>query len=116
MIIAKKDFLITLVDHLIKKFNLEGLPQDELQKDTLITAMDSMLASHMNKMKEAELMDPEGNINYEKLEASLKNFFQLVPQLNFPISTLTITVTAKDVYLFLEDLKSKAVIDVLPNE
>lgn len=116
MIITKKDFLITLVDHLIKKFNLESLPQDELQKDTLITAMDSMLTSHMKKMQESNIMDSKGNIYYEKLETSLKNFFQLVPQLNFPISALTISITARDIYLFLDDLKSKAVTDVLPNE
>lgn len=106
MKINKFDFLKLVGKHLSRKF---GSPSADLVM--LATSLMPMFNAHTPKMMLAGILDEDNRINVEVLEQKLIELFNITPLFNVPLGTNKVTITKRDIELFLEDLKKYAEVE-----
>ena len=70
-----------------------------------------MLNMYSHKLMESNIMDSNGSIHIETLEKEVNDFFLMVPTINIPLGSSSLTITKEDVNKFITELFSKGDIE-----
>ena len=103
MKINKFNFLKVLAKHLITK---TSGPSSAFQVDLnlMATSLAPMFNTYAYKLKASNIMDEDNRIYIEGLQEKAEEFFSMVPAINFPFNSSTLTITKKDVDEFIKEL------------
>lgn len=109
MKISKYNFLKLIVKHFSLKLGREVSSETELS--LLVNSLIPAFNNYVPHMKRNNIITESEEINIDKLSDALDQFFTTVPILNIPFGGLTISITKKDIEVFLKDLRKHGIID-----
>lgn len=106
MKINKFDFLKLVGKHLSRKL---GNPSADLVM--MATSLMPMFNQQVPRMISAGIIDSDNRIDVDTLEQKLVELFNITPIFNVPLGPSKVSITKRDIELFLEDLKKYAEVD-----
>lgn len=101
MKISKFKFLRLFAKHFAKKLSIASL--DESQLNVLAVSLNPAFSQYFSLMEVNGLMK-DSCIDVELLDQKTKEFFLVVPVLNFPLGQQTLSITKQDADAFIKDL------------
>lgn len=109
MKISKYNFLKLIVKHFSIKMGKEITSEAEL--GLVVNSLIPAFNTYLPRMKKNHIIDDNEEIQIERLDSVLSQFFTTIPILNFPFGGMTIAINRKDVEIFIKDLRSHAIVD-----